>query len=887
MRNHDRKRLGITGYNKSMFRRIGGAVVGWLVLLSSAAAQTAPPPPSEAILAGLKKAFEARDYDGYAALFGPALREQERQSALSFGDNFKMTQVLFRTAGRIKDQDGRERSYVQVFYQNELAAMLETWKILPLEQEGRWTIVEKEVTGNISTLYKLNLPAARVLKGARVEIRHQDIRLSFENAWVYYDNLPDTETALIVLGDGRVRFEPSRDEEKHQLDLRLGAPVLDDRIDSVYLRFSPSFFKSNITISGGAQPEPNEEARIQATRAYSVFSTNYAASFTTENSLTEERLSFLPQGDQAVFEFRTRQAGRLTYINSPFSDEEIHLVARDSDQIVNLYSPQTGEAGGRKMLVSLSSKTNVLDYQVDVDFDPEKFHISARARVEFSSSEPVESLKFNINPKLDIVRVYDAEGQELFYTQDRYRRILYIYLLRPLAKGRTGAVEIFYRGVVEPTMQMSDVLPSPQRNETLSFVGPLYETYLYSQADLWYPSPPEENFFTAKVRIVVPPGYGCVANGPAVEEGKVDGVRRVTSLDKVGHPYFGFQTKAPVKYLSFIVGRFTRLTNGASGSVPVEARIASDVRAARKGLIEEAKAVLKAYEEWFGAYPFEKLTIVQRQWPSSGGHSPASFVVLNDLPRSIDGLMVTKADNPVDLSRWREAVLAHEIAHQWWGQGVAGATYHDQWLSEGLAQFAAVRYLKSRLGPDAHASALKKFARWTTRKAKWGPILLGSRLSYLDFDAYQALVYDKSALVLEMLADLLGEETFFKGLQEFFAAYKYKAARTAQFRAVMEKVSGRDLQPFFDLWFGAHVLPDVMVGTTVQKKDESYVLQVRVAQRGPAFVFPLWLGWQENGVPVRRMVVVDSAVKDFELPCAFKPTRLKIDPDGRLPGQIN
>ncbi len=87
-----------------------------------------------------------------------------------------------------------------------------------------------------------------------------------------------------------------------------------------------------------------------------------------------------------------------------------------------------------------------------------------------------------------------------------------------------------------------------------------------------------------------------MANGLAVEEGKVDGVRRVTSLDKVGHPYFGFETKAPVKYLSFIVGKFNRLTNGNGSSVPVEARISSDVRSARKGLIDEAKSVLKTFE---------------------------------------------------------------------------------------------------------------------------------------------------------------------------------------------------------------------------------------------------------------------------------------------------
>jgi len=889
MRNDRHKRFGVIGYNRAMNGRIGGVAAGVLLLLTAAAAQPAAGgSPSDVLWPRLQKAFETKDFEAYASVFAEAIRDQERLAAESFGVSWKMDRVLFKAAGRVKDKEGRERVYVQAFYQNEYEAMLETWQVLPVEDDGQWRIAEKEVTGNVSTLYKLKLPSGRALRAARVEVRHRDIRLTFDNAWVYFDNLPDAETALIVLGDGRVHFDPSNDAERHQLELRFGAALLDDKVESAYLRFSPAFFRTNITISGGAPPEPSDEARAKATRAYSVFSANYPASFTIENSLTGDRLSFLPQGDQAVFDFKARRSGDLTYIYSPFSEEEIHLFSRGADQVVNLYSAETGEPGSRRMFVSFNQKMDVLNYQIELDFQPDTRYLSARARVEVSSQiDAIESLKFDLNPRLDIVRIYDAEGRELFYTQDRYRGILYVYFLRPVEKGRPAAVEIFYRGVLEPPIQTTDIAAGPQRGETISFVAPRYETYLYSQSSFWYPAPPEEDFFTAKVRVIVPPGYSCVANGLAVEEGKIDGVRRVTSLDKVGHPYFGFETKAPVKYLSFIVGKFNRLTNGNGSSVPVEACISSDVRSARKGLIDESKSVLKTFEEWFGPYPFEKLTIVQRQWPTAGGHSPASFVVLNELPRTIDGFMVVNPESPVDLSRWRESFLAHEIAHQWWGQGVGGATYRDQWLSEGLAQFSAVRYLKAKLGDDVYVAALRKFTRWTEKKSKWGPIDMGSRLSYLDFDAYQAVVYDKSALVLVLLMDLVGEETFFRGLREFFAAFKFKTARTVNFRAVMERTSGRDLKAFFDLWFGSHLLPEAMVAATARKEGEGFVLQVRVTQKGPAFVFPLWLEWEENGRTVRRMFVVDAAVKEFDAACAARPTRIKIDPDKLLPGTIN
>ncbi len=166
----------------------------------------------------------------------------------------------------------------------------------------------------------------------------------------------------------------------------------------------------------------------------------------------------------------------------------------------------------------------------------------------------------------------------------------------------------------------------------------------------------------------------------------------------------------------------------------------------------------------------------------------------------------------------------------------------------GLAQFSAVRYLKAKLGDDVYVAALRKFSRWTVKKSKWGPIAMGSRLSYLDFDAYQAIVYNKSALVLVLLMDLVGEETFFRGLREFFAAFKFKTARTVNFRAVMERASGRDLKAFFDLWFGSHLLPEAMVAATARKEGEGFVLQVRVTQKGPAFVFPCgWSGRRAAG----------------------------------------
>jgi aminopeptidase N len=286
------------------------------------------------------------------------------------------------------------------------------------------------------------------------------------------------------------------------------------------------------------------------------------------------------------------------------------------------------------------------------------------------------------------------------------------------------------------------------------------------------------------------------------------------------------------------------------------------------------------------------LRIIQRLWPNAGGLSPASFIVLNELPRTPDGkpseTLVMNPYSPVDLAQWKEYFLAHEIAHQWWGQGVTWATYRDQWLSEGLAQYSSVLYLQAGHEGGAFSSILKKFSRWTRKKARWGPITLGSRLSVLDFEAYQAIVYDKTSLVLNMLRDLLGDELFFAGLREFFDRYRYSATTTGHFKSVMEQISGRNLAGFFSGWFDSHLLPDVRVSYVVQEKEAGTVLRVKVDQLDDVFVFPLWLEWTEaSGGPLHReRLIIEKKTQEFELPLPVRPQKIGINPDEAVPGRL-
>ncbi len=164
---------------------------------------------------------------------------------------------------------------------------------------------------------------------------------------------------------------------------------------------------------------------------------------------------------------------------------------------------------------------------------------------------------------------------------------------------------------------------------------------------------------------------------------------------------------------------------------------------------------------------------------------------------------------------------------------------------------------------------------------------MGSRLSYFDFEAYQTIVYDKAALALFMLQDLLGRETFEDGLKAFFAKKKFTAARTGEFIAAMEAASGRDLRPFFHGWFASWELPQVRTTWTETAVPEGTRIDFRVTQASGPFVFPLWIETTRSGVTRRTMVVVDETVERFSVTVPRKPDRIAVNPDRAVPGKFS
>jgi hypothetical protein len=866
------------------------ALVLWLCVsflsLGAGSSVSASAQGSEPLVVELQEMLQKRDFAGYLGLFAPGLRVVEQHRVMSYFDGLKMDSVRLRVAGRKDEEGGGTRIFLQAYFQNAYSALIESWQLTVTEKDGRREITGKSVTDAIGGLYKIRIPSERFERVRSVEIDHQDIRLTFGASAVFYDNIPGFETALLVVGKGTVRFTPSDRIEQHQLELLYRKRFLEDTIQYAYIRCSNGFMSSHVRIAGGGAGLP-EVTQEEKDKAASIFSRDYSRSFTIENSVDGELLSFLPQGDEAVFEFKAARAGELTYIYYPFSNEEVNLYDRSKERIISVYTP-AAEPGPqlKKFCISLGEKFDVENYDLDLSYSPGESFLSGQARISvISRADRLDSLKFRFNPDLEILKIYDEAKRELFYTQDKLRQILYIYFAAPVTRKDPFRIEIYYRGHMAPPPPSSDVLPQAISRDQL-VIRPRYETFLFTQSGLWYPAPPEEDYFKARLKLVIPPEYKCVATGSMVEKSRWNGMGDVVELEKTGSSVYTFETESPVKYLAFIVGKFDRPKAGTD-PVPIQLFVSTEIADSDPAVFDEARSILDYDIRSFGPFPYEKLGIVRRLWPTAGGHSPASFIVLNQVPWRGDAPYPVMANSPVYLSQWDEYFPAHEIAHQWWGQAVSCATYRDQWLSEGLAQFAAASFIRTKYGEKDFSAILKKFSRWTEKKSDKGPISLGARLSFYDFDAYQAIVYDKAALALFMLEDILGDDVFFSGLREFYAANRYSAARTSNFVSAMEKVSGRDLTDFFQGWFDSYELPDVRTSWSEENAPEGRRLLVRVVQARGRFVFPLWIEWRSGGVTHSSMAVVDRATQEVVIPVPGKVDRVRINPRRLVPGKFS
>ena len=408
-------------------------------------------------------------------------------------------------------------------------------------------------------------------------------------------------------------------------------------------------------------------------------------------------------------------------------------------------------------------------YVLDAALARRTLALDARARIELRAQAGGRRVvHLALTPDLVVSRVRDGAGRDLFFFRSGGE--VAVLLPEPPASGARLALEVNYAG------------------RALDWVA--RKTWSLYDTSLWYPHCGRIDRATYDVTLRWPDSLQVVAGGRLLARGDERGVRwERRTIDR------------PALAFSFAVGDFV-VDRASAGEVEItlalgrgsEVRITPELRAQTMQTVRES---LDFFARTFGDYPLDHLTVATV--PGSVSQSYLGFVTLSEelvrFPEPFSG----------PTSWTRDMTIAHEVAHQWWGNAVGWAGYRDQWLSESMANYAAVLWDgRTRGGADrlsAMAAGWRDSLGQTTADGRplesLGPLVLGGRLnSSRAHDAYRAIVYRKGAVVLSMLARTVGEERFLEILRDIAADTPPPLLTTEAFFASLERGSGRELDDF-------------------------------------------------------------------------------------------
>ena len=492
-------------------------------------------------------------------------------------------------------------------------------------------------------------------------------------------------------------------------------------------------------------------------------------------------------------------------------------------------------------------KTDVRHYRLDLEVDPDAQILSGSTTMTVASQiEDLSTFRFWLNSSMAISSV-EVDGEEVEWQRLDVATVD-VDLNRGYDADEVFNIEVSYSGSPAPTWFFSSQDGSP-------IVSTLSEPWFAS--DWWAVKDSNRDKATGDLLVTVPSALTVVSNGLLVATDNLIGGRR----------RFHWSTEYPTSPYLFafsatVYNTFSDTFNYAGGSMPVDFFIypGSDTNENRIGWRLSVN-MLSTFEEMYGPYPFRDEKYAIYQFPFGGGmeHQTATGQGGN--------------------SAFRDYLTSHELAHQWWGDMVTCATWHDIWLNEGFATYSTALWYEHASGTPNPA------ARRGYMEARRPSELDGTVYVYDISDPGRIFSsnysYSKGAWVLHMLRGVVGDEAFFDILSAYREEYEFSTATTDDFRAVAEDVWGGDLGWFLDEWVYGGGAPGYRYGWQEHEVNGQRFLEIMLEQSQDESVFqmPVEIVTLENGQNRNYTVWNDARVEHFLIPVSGEVDDVDLDPD--------
>ncbi|HEU4796212.1 MAG TPA: M1 family metallopeptidase [Pyrinomonadaceae bacterium] len=377
------------------------------------------------------------------------------------------------------------------------------------------------------------------------------------------------------------------------------------------------------------------------------------------------------------------------------------------------------------------------------------------------------------------------------------------------------------------------------------------------------------------------------ANNEVVANGRLDRVETTTS----GNRTWTYSEGVPIPPYCMViaVGQFKRFEPTERAVTPLSYYVPhSDAQFALKGFAPTNPSLIY-FSETIAPYPYEKLAMIVGATRFGGMENSGAIVFSSTL---FDPHPQAKISKTYGIPQGVVTLIAHEVAHQWFGDSVTESTWSDLWLSEGFATYFAGLFLQRYESEEAFQTYMKNAATqvFEYEKKKRTPIFDRDTENLLDL--LNANSYQKGAWVLHMLRSTLGDEAFFRGIRNYYGAHASTptgpgtspatgTATTEDLRAVLEKSSGRDLRPFFARWIYDSGHPQYELSWQWLRNRELR-LTLRQVQPGNAFLdhVPLTIRTASGARDIVLKPAGKSLVHTIQL--QDKPIGIDVDPRNTL-----
>jgi hypothetical protein len=845
-----------------------------LALGAAPAAQGPQPRPAQAdavvrLLADVEAALDANRIDDFRALAAVSLPAADLAPIEKTYERGPIVSATVRERGRRPVGNGFE-VLADVLVSRGRTGRIATWQFTlrpKTDASDRYEITNFLEVGGLDGLLQIALDPAKAFTVHNLTVQAPDFTLKMASGSAFVAEAPSGITALVLLGRGDVRFAPADAAEQGQLKIFGGNPALESGVDAAFIRLSPDEFAAHVSDHGLV---PSKDVQSDFPRAQAIFADFSPRSFNLDlGEFTDEHWSIEPSAGSLVVEFRTKRFSWLTYTRSPGEAEDISVFDRIHTKSISSYTSADQLATrGRFYSEDDDEPYDIERYVVDLTIDPARSFASGRASMRVKIRKAVTaSITFKLAQSFVVSSVSSPNFGRLLALRIANQNNVLVTLPSFVTEGTVLTFDVTYSGRLEPQNIDRDALIVGDQGgqQDPNALTPAIEPerrYLYSNRSLWYPQGPVTDYATASVRLNVPSQYQVVASGSLVSskiaEVRDDGGRGDTRTLRTVE----YAVDRPVRYLSFLVSRFVPVARQridvpalappvddrhatAAGDAPgVNIEVVGTPLAAPRNrqLISRVSEIVRQYAKITGEAPYPNFTVATLEDNLPGGHSPPYFaMVLQPLPTS----PFTWGNDPVAFdSLYPPFLLAHEVAHQWWGQAVGWKNYHEQWLSEGMSQYFAVLYAGTDRGPDIVRTLISQMRQSATQYSAQGPIALGYRLGHIQGESrvFRAIAYNKSAVVLHMLRRFVGDEAFFAGLRRFYQERRFQKAGTDDLRQAFEAETTIKLSRFFDKWIGEASLPRVAVTARVEPSGRNAIVQLD--QQGEIFDFPFVISIQ-------------------------------------------